>query len=77
MLNFEVETFLDDLNKQPCTLVYSFDDPDESYSLCLYLFTSVPDKHAPLKRKRVKKPRQPNSFNSDILRAIHQRNHFH
>ena len=43
----------------------------------LYLFTSVLDKHAPLKRKLVEKPTQPNWFNSDMLRAIHQRNHFH
>ena len=39
MLKFEVETFLEDLNKQPWALVYSFDDPDESYSLLLYLLT--------------------------------------
>jgi len=30
-----------------------------------------------MKRKRVKKPTQPNWFNSDSIHAIHQRNHFH
>ena len=43
----------------------------------MYLFTSVLDNHAPLKRKRVTKPRQANWFNSDMLRAIHPRNTFH
>jgi len=43
----------------------------------LYRFSSVLDNHAPLKRKRVKKATQPNWFNSDILRAFQQRNHFH
>ena len=38
MLNFEVETFLEDLNTQPLTLVYSFDDPDESYCLVFVSF---------------------------------------
>jgi len=41
------------------------------------MFSSIIQKHAPIKRKRVKKVTQPNWFNSNTLQAIKKRNYYH
>jgi len=47
----------------------------ESYSLSFELFSNVFQKHAPLRKKRVK--RWYHWMNNGILYASKQRNHFH
>ena len=75
--NFSEVDFLTDLSNQNWSSLTAYDDPDECTDLFIKLFSSILQKHAPLKRKRVKKVTQPNWFNPDILQAIKQRNYYH
>ena len=66
-----------DLLGQDWSTIYSSNDVDNCTELFIEMFSSVLQIHTPLKRKRVKRQIQPVWFNSNISKAIKQRNHFH
>jgi len=72
--HFDGEVFLNDLLCQHWCTICSSNVVDTCTELFLEMFSSVLQVHAPLKRKRVKKQIQPVWFNSDISKAIKQRN---
>ena len=56
--------FLEDLLCQPWAYIFSLKDPTESYSLFFELYANILQKHAPLRKKRVKSWYQPKLMNS-------------
>ena len=77
MKHFNEKEFLEDLTDQPWFLIDIYDDPDDSVQLFLDLFQNVLNKHAPQRKRRVKRMNQPSWINPDILQAIKIRDHFH
>ena len=77
MKRFNENAFLKNLSDQPWFLMDIYDDPDDSTQLFLDLFQKVLDKHAPHRKKRVKRVNQPSWINPDILQAIAVRDHYH
>ena len=74
---FDDRQFIDELSVQPWFLIDQYDNPDDSVELFLKLFKSVLSKHAPQRKRRVKRVNQPNWMKQEILDAIKLRNHFH
>jgi len=74
---FEDRQFLSELSDQPWFLIDQNDNPDDSVELFLKLFKTVLNKHAPQRKRRVKRVNQPRWMKQDILEAINLRNHFH
>ena len=72
--HFDGEVFLNDLLCQHWCTICSNNVVDTCTELFLEFFSSVLQVHAPLKRKRVKNQIQPVWVNSDISKAIKQRN---
>ena len=54
-----------------------FDNASDALDYFTNLFNSVLNKHAPKKKQRVKKSKQPNWINPEILSAIKKRDSFH
>jgi hypothetical protein len=73
--NFNADKFLDDLSKQPWSLIDMFNDPDDALDTFNKLFLETPNIHAPYKQKRVKHKNQTDWFNEDIANAIHNRDY--
>ena len=60
------EFFLMDLHVLPFENVYNFSDPNVALSHWIDFFLDVINKHAPLKKKRVKRQTLPSWLNTDI-----------
>ena len=57
----------------PWEIIESFDDIDDLVSVWTTMLTEVLDKHAPIKRHRIKRKYQPDWLTSDILDLMKER----
>lgn len=71
--NFDVNHFFFDLNQTPFNIIHAETDPDIALSAWYTLFLSVLDKHAPVRRKRVRSDEQPQWLNQEIIHAMKYR----
>ena len=71
---FNKDNFLFDLSKSNFAHVTNFPDPDEATTAFLNTLLPVIDKHAPIRRKRVKHPTIPNWMTPEIISAMKKRN---
>ena len=67
---FDENAFLSDLAQQSWSNINSYEDPFAAVQFCNDTFLSLLDKHAPLKKKWVKKCQQPGWMNQEILNSI-------
>lgn len=72
--HFDKELFLRDIRCTPFQNVFSFTDPEKAMSWWINVFTNILDKHAPIKKKRVRKSSIPPWLNNDIKQAMKKRN---
>ena len=63
--------------QQSWSNINSYEDPSAAVQFFNDTFLSLLDKHAPLKKKRVKKCQQPGWMNKEILNSIKTRDKFH
>ena len=73
---FDNEAFLSDLSTALSRLHFT-SNTDDNFSMWTKSFTSILDKHAPNKTKRVKRETQPEWFNNDIKEASKKRDIYH
>ena len=66
MKSFNETDFINELEEQPWTVLNIFDTANDALD---YFITTVLNKHAPKKKRRVKKSKQPNWMNSNIMAA--------
>ena len=71
--HFNQDGFLQDLNSAPFAAVFSVSDPPKALSAWYEAFLPVIEKHAPLRRKRVKHPTLPQWLSTDIIKAMKTR----
>ena len=71
--SFNKNMFLADLSVAPFHLVYNYTDPNDALSVWYNIFLPIIDKHAPLRRKRVKHPKLPPWLEKDIVIAMAER----
>ena len=50
--------------------IFNYNDPSEALAFWYDVFLSVVNKHAPLRRKRVKHPKLPPWLTKDIIQAM-------
>ena len=74
--NFDDDKFLNDLENAPWEEIESIENVDEALEYWYKLFLKITNKHAPMKEKRVKRNKQPEWFNDDILKQMAIRDHF-
>jgi hypothetical protein len=74
--NFNQSAFLEDLTLVPWNVCESFDDPNDALDCWEKLFLEVVEKHAPLKERLVKKPKQPEWLTEEMLKAMNARDKF-
>jgi len=74
---FDDNAFLSDLVQQSCSNINSYEDPSTAVLFFNDTFLFLLDKHAPLKKKRVKKGQQPGWMNQENLNSIKTRDKFH
>ena len=70
---FNENDFLFDLSNAPFSDIYNESDPNNALSMWYQTFLTVLNKHAPLKRKRVKHAVLPPWLNQDIIKAMDER----
>ena len=58
------------LSVMPFDSVFNFNDPSEALAFWYDAFLPVVNKHAPLRRKRVKHPKLPPWLTKDIIQAM-------
>ena len=68
--HFNQGDFLQELNSAPFAAVFSVSDPTKALSAWYEAFLPVIEKHAPLRRKRVKHPTLPQWLSTDIIKAM-------
>ena len=68
--HFNQGNFLQDLNSAPFAAVFSVSDPSKALSAWCEAFLPVIEKHATLRRKRVKHPTLPLWLSADIIKAM-------
>lgn len=73
MKNFNKDLFLQDLSCVPFDNVHRHNDPDEALAEWYSMFLRVLDKHAPVRKKRVKHERMPPWLNNNIIQAMELR----
>ena len=74
---FNEQEFRADLLHAPFHEVEMESDIDTAVEKWYNIFTTIIDKHAPTKIKRVKSYKQAEWFNQDINEAIHKRDMYH
>lgn len=74
--HFNEQAFQEDLAKVPFSTLDTITDPNEALETWQCMFLEVVNKHAPLKEKRVKHPKQPEWIDDDILEAMATRDKF-
>jgi hypothetical protein len=65
--------FREDLRLAPWSSIEAFDDPSDALALWYEVFQSVVERHAPLRRKRVKSLQLPKWMTPEILSDIKKR----
>ena len=75
--HFSLHHFLQSLCNQDWSIIEKSNNVDTAMSVFNSIFNAVLDKHAPRKRKRVKKIKQPNWMNKDITTAMRTRDKLH
>ena len=75
--NFNEENFLLDLKNATFHQVEYESDPNVCIQIWYDIFNSVLNKHAPIISKRVKKDRQPEWYNNEIMYARKMRDKYH
>ena len=68
--NFNQTSFLYDLRHVNFSSVHSCDNPNDALSVWQSLFMPIIDKHAPIRRRRVKQRAQPGWITADIMEAM-------
>ena len=74
--SFSESAFLSDLVNQPWLVIDIFDNANDALDYFSDIFNSVLSKHAPEKKRRVKRSKQPNWMTSDISNAIRTRDRY-
>jgi hypothetical protein len=67
---FDQNKFLSDLNCADFSAVYSCSTPNDAVSMWYNIFLPIVDKHAPVRKKRVKQQTLPGWLTSDIIQAM-------
>ena len=67
--SFNETDFIRDLEEQPWSVIDIFDTASDALDYFTTTFNSVLDKHVPKKKRRVKKSKQPNWMNHNIMAA--------
>ena len=62
MRQFDIDKFLNDLKNVPWSTAYIYDDVDDLWHHWAKLYNEVLDKHAPIKKKRVRGDQLPWKF---------------
>ena len=73
---FNRDTFIEDLNKVPWSLINSFAAVEDSWDSFKQLFGEVADSHAPRIRLRVRGPKVP-WLTREVKQLMNERDHFH
>ena len=73
---FDESRFLTDLSLVPWKIIQAFDNIDDIVSVWNTLFLEILNKHAPIKRHRVKKQYQPDWLTSEILDCMKERDKY-
>ena len=73
MKHFNKAAFFNDLHWAPFTEVLNCTDPDKALETWYDVYLTVVSTHAPLKRKRLKKPKLPPWLNKDIKETMTER----
>ena len=71
---FDQIAFLNELSTTPFQTVHEYDDPNQAMSIWYKLYLDILNKHAPLKKKRVKKKKIPQWLTNEIRQAMKYRN---
>lgn len=71
--HFKEDAFLCDLHFAPLDLVYQETDVNQALNTWYNVFLPVVNKHAPLRKRRVKHPSLPGWLNQDIMKAMKER----
>ena len=74
--SFSETAFVSELENQPWSVIDIFDNASDALGFFSDIFNTVLSKHAPKKKKRVKKSKQPNWMNQDISNAIRTRDRY-
>ena len=74
--SFNETAFVSELENQPWSVIDIFDNASDALGFFSDIFNTVLSKHAPKKKKRVKKSKQPNWMNQDISNAIRTRDRY-
>ena len=74
---FDETQFLHALANQPWSVLNIFDDANDALDYFSYIFNSVLSTHAPKTKRRVKRQKQPNWLNTEILTAMKTRDQYH
>ena len=74
--SFIEPAFVLDLENQPWSVIDIFDNVNHALDYFLDIFTTVLSKHAPEKKKRVKRSKQPNWITNDLSNAIKTRDRY-
>ncbi|XP_068697561.1 uncharacterized protein [Montipora foliosa] len=75
--SLSIDAFIDDLSCAPWSTLEVFNDPSEAIEQWYLLFNDVLDTQAPVKSRRVKRPRPPDWFSAEIGVTIKERNRLH
>ena len=73
---FDQTQFLNALANQPWSVLNIFDDASDPLDYFPDIFNSVLSTHAPKKKRRVKRQKQPNWINTEILTAMKTRDQY-
>ena len=65
---------MNELSTVPWEIIENFNTVDDILSVWTLLFTEVLDKHAPIKKRRIKRKYQPEWLTSEILDLMKERN---
>ena len=68
--HFDQDAFLWDLSLAPFVNVFSFSDPNQALTAWYEAFLPVVEKHAPIRKRRVKHPTLPQWLSSEIIKAM-------
>ena len=74
---FDLTRFLNTLASQPWSVLDTFDDASDALDSFSDIFNSVLSTHAPKKKRRDKRQKQPNWINTAILIAMKTRDQYH
>ena len=73
--NFDESRFRQELEKLPTQVGHAFDNVDDQYWTFTNMYSALLNEHAPLKTKTLKSRKIP-YMHSELMKAIHTRNHY-